>query len=208
MLMTLNVADERLTTAHRAKLAYVYVRQSSVNQVRQHQESTDLQYRLVDRAVGLGWPRERVQVIDEDLGKSGAGGVERHGFQKLIAEVGLGNAGLVISLDASRLARNNRDWHQLLELCSVFGVLIADGERLYVPRVYRDRLLLGLSGIMSEAELHQPIKDIAWKAQVRLCGFWCKRRAGGIIAWARRDDAGVMGDAERRRSFQRPPFRP
>ena len=155
MLMTLNVADERLTTAHRAKLAYVYVRQSSVNQVRQHQESTELQYRLVDRAVGLGWPRERVQVIDEDLGKSGAGGVERHGFQKLIAEVGLGNAGLVVSLDASRLARNNRDWHQLLELCSVFGVLIADGERLYDPRIYHDRLLLGLSGIMSEAELHQ-----------------------------------------------------
>jgi DNA invertase Pin-like site-specific DNA recombinase len=148
-------ADERLTTTHRAKLAYVYVRQSSLNQVRQHQESTELQYRLVDRAIGLGWPHERVQVIDEDLGKSGAGSVERHGFQKLIAEIGLGNAGLVVSLDASRLARNNRDWHQLLELCSVFGVLIADGERLYDPRAYHDRLLLGLSGIMSEAELHQ-----------------------------------------------------
>lgn len=155
MLMTSHISDERLTTAHRAKLAYVYVRQSSVNQVRQHQESTELQYRLVDRAIDLGWPRERVQVIDEDLGKSGAGSVERHGFQKLIAEIGLGNAGLVISLDASRLARNNRDWHQLLELCSVFGALIADGERLYDPRIYHDRLLLGLSGIMSEAELHQ-----------------------------------------------------
>ena len=155
MLIAPNTADERLTTTHRAKLAYVYVRQSSLNQVRQHQESTELQYRLVDRAVGLGWPHERVQVIDEDLGKSGAGSVERHGFQKLIAEIGLGNAGLVVSLDASRLARNNRDWHQLLELCSVFGVLIADGERLYDPRAYHDRLLLGLSGIMSEAELHQ-----------------------------------------------------
>ena len=155
MLIAANVADERLTTAHRAKLAYIYVRQSSVNQVRQHQESTEMQYRLVDRAVGLGWPHERVQVIDEDLGKSGAGGVDRHGFQKLITEIGLGNAGLVVSLDASRLARNNRDWHQLLELCSVFGVLIADGERLYDPRAYHDRLLLGLSGIMSEAELHQ-----------------------------------------------------
>src|SRR5271166_6584465 len=149
------VADERVTTAHRAKLAYVYVRQSSLNQVRQHQESTQLQYRLVDRTIALGWPHERVQVIDEDLGKSGAGSVERYGFQKLIAEIGLGNAGLVVSLDASRLARNNRDWHQLLELCSVFGVLIADGERLYDPRAYHDRLLLGLSGIMSEAELHQ-----------------------------------------------------
>src|SRR5260370_34437121 len=155
MLMGSNVDDERFTTRHRAQLAYIYVRQSSVHQVRQHQESTELQYRLVDRAVRLGWPHERVQVIDEDLGKSGAGGVERQGFQKLIAEIGLGNAGLVISFDASRLARNNRDWHQLLELCSVFGVLIADGERLYDPRAYHDRLLLGLSGIMSEAELHQ-----------------------------------------------------
>ncbi len=155
MLTAASTADERATTAHRAKLAYVYVRQSSLNQVKQHQESTELQYRLVERAVALGWPHERVQVIDEDLGKSGAGSVERYGFQKLIAEIGLGNAGLVVSLDASRLARNNRDWHQLLELCSVFAVLIADGERLYDPRAYHDRLLLGLSGIMSEAELHQ-----------------------------------------------------
>jgi len=155
VLIAATAADERVTTAHRAKLAYVYVRQSSLNQVRQHQESTQLQYRLVDRAIALGWPNERVQVIDEDLGKSGAGSVERQGFQKLIAEIGLGNAGLVVSLDASRLARNNRDWHQLLELCSVFAVLIADGERLYDPRAYHDRLLLGLCGIMSEAELHQ-----------------------------------------------------
>src|SRR5260370_42633417 len=155
MLMGSNVDDERFTTRHRAQLAYIYVRQSSVHQVRQHQESTELQYRLVDRAVRLGWPHERVQVIDEDLGTSGAGGVERQGFEKLIAESGLGNEGLGLRDDASRLARNNRDWHQLLELCSVFGVLIADGERLYDPRAYHDRLLLGLSGIMSEAELHQ-----------------------------------------------------
>lgn len=155
MLIAANPADERVTTAHRAKLAYVYVRQSSLNQVKQHQESTELQYRLVDRAVALGWPHGRVAVIDDDLGKSGAGSAERRGFQKLMAEIGLGNAGLVVSLDASRLARNNRDWHQLLELCSVFAVLIADSERLYDPRVYHDRLLLGLSGIMSEAELHQ-----------------------------------------------------
>jgi len=155
MMAITTTPDERLTPARRAKLAYIYVRQSSVTQVKHHQESTELQYRLVDRAVALGWPRERVQVIDEDLGKSGAGHADRQGFQKLIAEIGLGNAGLVISLDASRLARNNRDWHQLLELCSVFGVIIADGERLYDPSAYHDRLLLGLSGIMSEAELHQ-----------------------------------------------------
>lgn len=155
MLRASNSSDERVTAEHRGKLAYIYVRQSSVNQMRHHQESTELQYRLVDRAVALGWPQERVHVIDEDLGKSGAGTVERVGFKKLIAEIGLGNAGLVISLDASRLARNNRDWHQLLDLCSLFGVIIADGERLYDPCAYHDRLLLGLSGIMSEAELHQ-----------------------------------------------------
>ncbi len=155
MLITSSEATERVTTAHRAKLAYIYVRQSTAGQVRQHQESTELQYRLVDRAVTLGWPRERVAVIDDDLGKSGTSSAERYGFQRLIGEIGLGKAGLVLSLDASRLARNNRDWHQLLELCSVFGVLIADGERLYEPTLYHDRLLLGLSGIMSEAELHQ-----------------------------------------------------
>jgi DNA invertase Pin-like site-specific DNA recombinase len=151
----LNTPLNSVTTAHRAKLAYVYVRQSTVGQVRQHQESTELQYRLVDRATLFGWPKERIEVIDDDLGKSGAYSDARSGFQRLIAEIGLGKAGLVLSLDASRLARNNRDWHQLLELCSVFGVLIADGERLYDPCAYHDRLLLGLSGIMSEAELHQ-----------------------------------------------------
>jgi DNA invertase Pin-like site-specific DNA recombinase len=155
VLTTTSSTDERITTTHRAKLAYVYVRQSSPGQVRHHQESTELQYRLVERAALFGWPRERVHVIDDDLGKSGTSSRDRHGFQTLIAEVGLGKAGLVMSLDASRLARNNRDWHQLLELCSLFSVLIADGERLYDPGVYHDRLLLGLSGIMSEAELHQ-----------------------------------------------------
>lgn len=155
MSSTCSESSERVTTAHRAKLAYIYVRQSTAGQVRQHQESTELQYHLVERAITLGWPRERVAVIDDDLGKSGTSSAERQGFQRLISEIGLGKAGLVLSLDASRLARNNRDWHQLLELCSIFGVLIADGERLYEPTVYHDRLLLGLSGIMSEAELHQ-----------------------------------------------------
>ena len=151
-MLSATTVSEPPTAAHRAKLAYVYVRQSSVQQVRQHQESTELQYRLVERAVGLGWPRERVHVIDEDLGRSGATSDARHGFQRLLAEIGLGNAGLVLSLDASRLARNNRDWHQLLELCSLFGVILADGERLYDPSAYHDRLLLGLSGIMSDTK--------------------------------------------------------
>ena len=152
--MLLNL-ESPVTTAHRAKLAYIYVRQSTAGQVRQHQESTELQYRLVDRAALFGWPKERIEVIDDDLGKSGVSSDGRGGFQRLIAEIGLGKAGLVLSLDASRLARNNHDWHQLLELCSLFGVLIADGERIYDPCAYHDRLLLGLSGIMSEAELHQ-----------------------------------------------------
>jgi DNA invertase Pin-like site-specific DNA recombinase len=147
--------QSQVTTGHRAKLAYIYVRQSTAGQVRQHQESTELQYRLVDRAAAFGWPKERIEVIDDDLGKSGTSSDGRGGFQRLIAEIGLGKAGLVLSLDASRLARNNHDWHQLLELCSLFGVLIADGERVYDPCAYHDRLLLGLSGIMSEAELHQ-----------------------------------------------------
>ncbi|MDE2075077.1 MAG: recombinase family protein [Alphaproteobacteria bacterium] len=154
MNMQLNL-ESQVTTAHRAKLAYIYVRQSTAGQVRHHQESTELQYRLVDRAALFGWPKERIEVIDDDMGKSGTSSDGRGGFQRLIAEIGLGKAGLVLSLDASRLARNNHDWHQLLELCSLFGVLIADGERIYDPCTYHDRLLLGLSGIMSEAELHQ-----------------------------------------------------
>lgn len=147
--------ESKVTTAHQAKLAYVYVRQSSLSQVTHHGESTELQYRLVDRAVALGWPRERVQIIDDDLGKSATSADQRRGFQQLLAEIGLARVGMVLSLDASRLARNNSDWHRLVELCALFGTLIADGEQLYDPRRYHDRLLLGLSGMMSEAELHQ-----------------------------------------------------
>jgi DNA invertase Pin-like site-specific DNA recombinase len=155
-MSALEVAGHGLavTNSHRARTAYVYVRQSSVNQVVHHGESTDLQYGLVERAIHLGWPRDRVVVIDDDLGKSGGWSDQRVGFQRLMAEIGLGQVGLVVSLDASRLARNSSDWHRLLELCGLFDTLIADAERLYDPRAYHDRLLLGLSGIMSEAELH------------------------------------------------------
>jgi len=153
--MNVEVLSLTPTTEQRAKVAYVYIRQSSLMQVTRHGESTELQYSLVQRAVALGWPRERVELIDEDLGKSGAHAEIRGGFQRLLAEISLARVGLVLSFDASRLARNNRDWYQLLEVCSIFGTLIADGERLYDPRLYHDRLLLGLSGMMSEAELHQ-----------------------------------------------------
>jgi DNA invertase Pin-like site-specific DNA recombinase len=135
-------------------------------------------------------PRERVAVIDDDLGKSGTSSAERYGFQRLISEIGLGKAGLVLSLDASRLARNNRDWHQLLELCTIFRVLIADGERLYEPTVYHDRLLLGLSGRMSEAELHQlrirlhqgeQQKAARGELRVPLSGGLSRARSGEIV---------------------------
>jgi DNA invertase Pin-like site-specific DNA recombinase len=170
MMFGADQLSSKVTTEHLAKVAYVYIRQSSLGQVTRHRESTDLQYQLVERAVRLGWPRERVQVIDEDLGKSGTSATERVGFQNLIAEVGLGRVGLVFSFDASRLARNNRDWYQLLELCSVFGTLIADSERIYDPAIYTDRLLLGLSGMMSEAELHQLRRRLhagAWNKAAR-----------------------------------------
>jgi DNA invertase Pin-like site-specific DNA recombinase len=147
-------APAPISAEHLAKSAYVYIRQSSLGQVLHHPESTTLQYQLVERAIQLGWPRDRVIVIDDDLGKSGTSADQRTGFQQLLAEIGLGRVGLLLSLDASRLARNNRDWYQLLDLCALFGTLLADSERLYDPRTYHDRLLLGLSGILSEAELH------------------------------------------------------
>lgn len=130
------VTPTKVTDTHRAKFAYVYIRQSSLNQVVHNGESTELQYQLVERAVGLGWPRDRVQVIDDDLGKSAATSDERHGFQSLIAAVGLGQVGLVLSFDASRLARNNSDWHRLIELCSLFTTLIADGEQVVSLRTH------------------------------------------------------------------------
>ena len=119
--------------------------------MRDHPESTRLQYALVDRAVGLGWPADRVVVIDEDLGRSGAGTVQRPGFQRLVAEISLGHVGLVVGIDMSRLARCGRDWYQLIELCALSGALLADTDGGYDPGEYNDRLLLGLKGTMSEA---------------------------------------------------------
>lgn len=154
-MINFDTTSSKVTTSQRAKLAYLYVRQSSLSQVAHHGESTEMQYRLVERAMALGWPRERIRIVDEDLGKSAKSAEDRQGFQQLMAEIGFGRVGLVLSLDASRLARNCSDWHRLIELCALFGALIADGEQLYDPRQYHDRLLLGLSGMMSEAELHQ-----------------------------------------------------
>jgi DNA invertase Pin-like site-specific DNA recombinase len=149
-----NALGSAITAEHLARWAYVYVRQSCPGQVLRHGESTSLQYQLVERVVAWGWPRDRVRVVDDDLGRSGTSAEGREGFQLLLSEIALARAGLVMSLDASRLSRKNSDWHKLIELCALFGTLIADGERLYDPRVYGDRMLLGLSGMMSEAELH------------------------------------------------------
>jgi DNA invertase Pin-like site-specific DNA recombinase len=139
---------------HLARLAVVYVRQSTRQQVLDHSESTRLQYGLVERAVALGWPASRVLVIDEDLGKSGASTTGRAGFQRLVTEITMGHVGLVLGIEMSRLARSGADWYQLLELCALAGALLADTDGVYDPVEFNDRLLLGLKGTMSEAELH------------------------------------------------------
>jgi DNA invertase Pin-like site-specific DNA recombinase len=148
------IVSEKIDRQHRERLAIVYIRQSTVQQVERHQESTRLQYALVDRAIQFGWSRETIVVIDDDLGRSGTTIEGRLGFQRLVAEVGLGNVGLVLGVEMSRLARSCRDWHQLLEICALFDTLIADVDGVYDPTNYNDRLLLGLKGTMSEAELH------------------------------------------------------
>jgi DNA invertase Pin-like site-specific DNA recombinase len=152
--MTEPFRSPKLRAWHLDRSAVVYVRQSTPQQVNEHQESTARQYALADRAVELGWPRDRVLVIDDDLGKSGQSIEGRPGFQRLLAEVALDHVGVILGLEMSRLARSNRDWHQLLELCARFRVLLADAEAVYDPADHNDRLLLGLHGMMSEAELH------------------------------------------------------
>src|SRR5919202_1757799 len=156
--MTALVPWERLGSKvgdrHLERLAVVYVRQSPRQQVADHSESTRLQYGLVQRAVGLGWPTSRVLVIDEDLGKSGSSAAGRVGFQRLVTEITMGHVGLVLGLEMSRLARSGADWYQLLELCALAGALLADADGVYDPVEFNDRLLLGLKGTMSEAELH------------------------------------------------------
>jgi DNA invertase Pin-like site-specific DNA recombinase len=148
------------------------VRQSTLRQVLQNTESTQRQYALRQRAIALGWPTERIVVIDTDQGQSGASAADREGFQRLVAEVGVGRAGIVLGLEVSRLARNNADWHRLLEICALTGTLICDEDGLYDPGDFNDRLLLGLKGTMSEAELH----------------FIRARLQGGILSKARRGE--------------------
>ncbi len=149
-----NEIHQKVQASHLKRDAYLYVRQSTIRQVFENTESTKRQYALRQRAAVLGWPDDRIVVIDSDLGRSGEGMLDREGFQKLVAEVGMGHAGIVLGLEVSRLARNCADWHRLLELCALTSTLILDEDGLYDPRDFNDRLLLGLKGTMSEAELH------------------------------------------------------
>jgi DNA invertase Pin-like site-specific DNA recombinase len=168
-------AQSKVTAAHLRRDAYLYVRQSSLYQVANNTESARRQYDLRGRAVALGWSAERVIVIDVDQGQSGASAADREGFQRLVADVSLQKAGIVLGLECSRLARNNADWHRLLELCALTGTLICDEDGLYDPAAINDRLLLGLKGTISEAELH----------------FIRARLQGGLLAKAARGELRV-----------------
>ena len=167
-----DLAASKVTAAHLSRRAVLYVRQSSLKQVMHNTESAIRQYDLRGKAIALGWDASQITVIDIDQGQSGASAADREGFQQMAAEVSLGRAGIVLGLECSRLARNNADWHQLLELCGLTGTLICDEDGLYDPRSFNDRLVLGMKGQISEAELH----------------FLRARLRGGIISKARRGE--------------------
>ena len=180
----------KVETSHLHRDAFLYVRQSTVRQVIENTESTERQYALRQRAVALGWPLERVILVDDDQGQSGAS-TEREGFQRLVTEVSMGRAGLVLGLEVSRLARNSVEWQRLLEICALTNTLILDEDGVYNPASFNDRLLLGLKGTMSEAELH------VIRARLR----------GGILNKARRGElkvplpTGLVYDANQRVGF-------
>jgi len=146
--------NEKIKTTHLNRCTYVYVRQSTASQVQHNRESTDRQYKLADRAALLGWPQSQIRIIDEDLARSGSTTTDRNGFATMTTEVALGHVGLILSIEVSRVARNNADWYRLLDLCGVTDTLIGDEDGLYHPGLFNDRLLLGLKGTMAEAELH------------------------------------------------------
>src|SRR6266508_6474814 len=166
--------SSKISNTQLTRKAYVYVRQSTPTQILLHHESTERQYQLRQRAIDLGWVPTEVEVIDEDQGRSGQAAAHRSGFQRLVAAVGLGQVGVVLMLEASRLARNNGDWYQLIEICGVSRTLIADEQAVYDPREPNDRLLLGVKGTLSEAEL--------FTLRTRLYeGRWNKARKGRLV---------------------------
>ena len=144
-MLTTPMGTTKVTARHLKRDAYLYVRQSTLRQVFENTESTQRQYALRERAVALGWASEQVVVIDSDLGQSGASAADRAGFQRLVAEVGLGHVGIVLGLEVSRLARSSADWHQLLEICALTDTLILDEDGIYDPGHFNDRLVLGLN---------------------------------------------------------------
>jgi DNA invertase Pin-like site-specific DNA recombinase len=174
------MASTEVTTkakaSHLARNAYLYVRQSTLRQVLHNTESTVRQYDLRQRAIALGWPAQQIIVVDVDQGHSGASAADREGFQRLVTDVSMGRAGIVLGLECSRLARNNADWHRLLEICALTDTLICDEDGLYDPAEFNDRMLLGLKGTLSEAELH----------------FIRARLRGGQLSKARRGELVMM----------------
>src|SRR5213078_197460 len=146
--------QQKIQAHHLKRFAYLYVRQSTLRQVFENTESTKRQYALRDRAVALGWPRDEIVVIDGDLGHTATAAGDREGFERVVTEVGMGSVGIVLGLEVSRLARNSSDWHRLLEISALADTLILDEDGVYNPTNFNDRLLLGLKGTMSEAELH------------------------------------------------------
>src|SRR6266576_1500377 len=171
-----DLAASKVTAAHLSRRAVLYVRQSSLKQVLRNTESAIRQYDLRGKAIALGWAADQITVIDIDQGHSGASAADREGFQHLVAEVSMGKAGIVLGLECSRLARNNADWHQLLQICAHNDCLILDEDGLYDPTSFNDRLVLGMKGQLSEAELH----------------YLRARLRGGILAKARRGDLRLM----------------
>src|SRR5919108_3044379 len=168
-----SLATTQMRPDHLERRAFIYVRQSTLLQVREYTASTARQYDLAQRARDLGWAREHITVIDQDQGHSGASTASRDGFQSLLVEVGLGRAGAVLSLEVSRLARSSSDWYRLLEICALTDTLVIDEEGVYDPGQYNDRLLLGFKGTMSEAELH-------WLRQRLLGGKLAKAEEGQL----------------------------
>ncbi len=171
---TTGFRSDKITEEHLQRQAIVYVRQSTQRQVFENRESTARQYALADRAAALGWPSAAIEVIDEDQGHSGSSAEGRSGFQRLLAEVSSDRVGLILGLEMSRLARSCKDWHALLELCAIYRTLLADADGLYDPSDYNDRLLLGLKGTMSEAELH------ILKSRLQQ-GMWNKAQRGEVL---------------------------
>jgi DNA invertase Pin-like site-specific DNA recombinase len=193
--MTRDTAHPKIRPGHLSRQAVVYVRQSSPHQVRNNRESSSRQYALVERAKALGWAGQSVEVIDEDQARSATGAAHRQGFKTLLAEIGSGQVGVVLALEASRLARSSADWHRLVEICVVTQTLLADEAAVYDPRDPNDRLLLGVKGTISEAEI--------FTLRTRLHeGRWNKARRGALarslpVGYVRSDSGAVIKDPDR-----------